>query len=295
MAAPFRPALTSLEDRLLCSLLRVTNTRRFPFSAVAHVQVVYDTNLNRRADADDARAGASAVMIGRDTALTSAHVVYDGGLGGLAISVSIAPGQQGRFKPFGTFVASSWVVPSLYTRSNPAGIDTAADFAVLNFKPRQTSSGAVHVGDLTGWMTPRAFPDQTLRGLTVLNVGYPAQSFPGTVPFRSAGPILNSRERSGVGYFSYSNLDIPIEEGSSGSPLFRKIKGTGTILVGLTEATILGANVNLATKITPRVTSFIKTAQKVTEPGGHVVTFSYGSGGPLLPGFDARVISANVD
>lgn len=273
----FRPLVSALEDRLVCSaLLHVNNTQRFPFSAIGHVDVTYDSNQNGIADPGDAQAEASAVMIGPDTALTSAHVVYDATLGGLAIQVSLTPGQNSGFRPFGTFEASSWVVPTLYTLAGASdGVNTASDIAVLNFTPIHTASGAEHIGDLTGFMTPRAFSDRTLHGLGVVNVGYPADTFSGLVPFRSAGPILASREVGGIGYFEYSNLAIPIQEGSSGSPLFRKIPGTGYVVVGLTEATLEGAELNLATKITSRVNSFIKLAETIPNGGGHVLNFRF--------------------
>jgi V8-like Glu-specific endopeptidase len=266
----------ALEDRLVCSFVHVTHTQVFPASAVVHVDVVYDSNHNGIVDPNDVQAEASGVMVGPDTCLTSAHVVYDSTAGGLALKVTITPGENSSFHPFGTFAASSWVIPALYTDPTTSdGVDTAADIAVLNFQPINTSSGQTHIGDLTGWMTPRAFPDRTLNGLQVTNIGYPADTFSGTVPFRSSGPIMTSHQVGGVGYFSFSNISIPIQEGSSGSPLFRKLPGSGTVVVGLTEATIIGANLNLATKITARVKDFIAAAKQDTGTGGMILPFAF--------------------
>jgi V8-like Glu-specific endopeptidase len=279
----FRPNFMALEERLLCSLTPVANTAQFPNSAIIHVTDWFDTNHDGKLDAGDGLAEASGVMIGPDTALTSAHVVYDSTLGGFATGVTSTPGQNGNHRPFGTFAATAWVVPTIYTNpltSDP--IDTATDIAVLHFNPIHRNGRITHIGALTGWLTPKAYSARGLQGVTFTNVGYPADTFSGRNQFQSSGPLLASQQFESVGILRYSNLTIPIEAGSSGSPLFRRTK-SGTFIVGLTEATLVGAEMNLATEITGGLENFIHTAEQVSGGRGQAIPFAPSTGTSSLP------------
>jgi V8-like Glu-specific endopeptidase len=269
---PFRPTVRTLEDRLLCSFTPVTNTTFFPYSAIAHVNVWYDRNHNGINDAGDAYAKASAVMIGPDTALTSAHVVYDAMLGGMATQVVVTPGQNGKLHPFGSFRASTWAIPSLFSDPRtPIFVNSAADIAVITLAANSTSAGPVHAGNLTGWFTPRALSNSALAGLDVLNDGYPAATLSGMRQYRSSGAVLSARDYGQLGLMRTSDITLSIQPGSSGSPLFRRTSH-GAFVVGLTEATLVDAHVNLSTKITPEILRFIAAAQQTISPGGHLMS-----------------------
>ncbi len=274
--ARFRPTVGILEERLLCSLAPVPNSAAFPYSAVVHVVAWYDTNHDGKLDGGDAIASGSGVMIGPNAALTSAHVVYDPSLGGQATQVRITPGQNGSRVPFGTFTAASWVIPSVYANPRTGSfLDTATDLAVLNFKPVTDAGRTIDIGSLTGTFAPRAFADTHLKGVQVRNIGYPADTFSGRTQLQSSGRLLSSQQVGGAGVLRFSDISIPIQEGSSGSPIFLRVAGHEPEVVGITEATLLGEGMNLATKITGRVNTFIQAAEQATGSGGQILPFSF--------------------
>jgi V8-like Glu-specific endopeptidase len=169
----------------------------------------------------------------------------------------------------------SWVIPSLYTRATHViALRSGADFAVLQLAPVQRGSSSVDVGSLTGWLGREAMSNRSLKGATVTNVGYPAQTFSGVNQYRSRGPILLAQQLDGVGVLAFSNLSLPIQDGSSGSPLFRAT-AHGPVIVGLTEGSFVGTPINIATKITNRVNDFIESAEQQLSSGGQVLHFDF--------------------
>jgi glutamyl endopeptidase len=273
--ASYRPSLQCLEDRTLCTLLPITATSHFPYSAIVHVNAWFGTPHHGGIVSVVAGLEASAVMIGPDTAITSAHVVYNRSLGGLARQVTVTPGQDGHTAPFGSVRVVSWVIPSLYTSlKTTIGLNSGADIAVLQLAPLYRSGQNVPVGEITGWLGHAAYSNQTLENLRVTNVGYPAETLSGINQYRSRGPILFAQDFDGVGVLTFNNHALTIQDGSSGSPLIRATLH-GPIVVGLVEASLVDSPINLATRITNRVNDFIVRGEKFAAEGGHVIHFNF--------------------
>lgn len=82
------------------------------------------------------------------------------------------------------------------------------------------------------------------------------------------------QQLGGVGLLSFSNVAIPIQEGSSGSPLIRTTLH-GPVVVGLTEAAFPSFHFDIASRITTRVNDFIAAADELTVTGGKILHFNF--------------------
>jgi V8-like Glu-specific endopeptidase len=281
-----------LENRLVFSgFITIPNTSDYPFRAVAHVSTWWDMNHNSRRD-DGEEFQATAEMIGPDSALTSAHVVYNASRGGFAKSVSIEPGRQGSTQPFGSFRAKNWEIPSYY-KSHPS---TSVDLAVLNFSPINFLTGSKSVGEITGWFGYKSiFSDSALKGSTIYNIGYPAESKSGVNEYRSTGKIYAAHSPSPVGWLEYRTSDIPVEHGSSGSPIYQLTSSGDRVVVGVHSRRNSNGTIGYAARITSPISSFIRQAEKVTTGGGGTVKFAVGvSVKPVGFGLDSTATDAAV-
>ncbi len=274
----FRPTLQCLEQRALCSLTPVTNTTQFPYSAVLHVDAVFDTNHNGRIDNQDGGLEGTAVMIGPSTALTDAHVVFDPELGGLAGQVIVTPGQNGHVAPFGSDPASAWVIPAQYPSTFTPGLflaNAGSDLAVLQLPPVRQNGRDVPLGMETGWLGHAAYTDRSLIGLKVTNIGYPAQTLSGINQYRSHGPLVNAFFLDGVGGLIFDNRSITTQKGSSGSPFIRATP-QGPIVVAL-DGRALSPPLKFAVRITNRMNDFIQQTEQLPVSGGQVLNFNFGA------------------
>jgi hypothetical protein len=84
-------------------------------------------------------------------------------------------------------------------------------------------------------------------------------------------PPCRPRTANAAGGAACRLLRLLLEPGICGSPLFRRTTH-GAFVVGLTEATLVDAHVNLSTKITPEILRFIAAAQQTISPGGHLMS-----------------------
>jgi V8-like Glu-specific endopeptidase len=247
-----RLEVTPLEPRFLCSAEPILDTRPFPFRAVAKLVSWFDVNRNGIEDGGEVYQ-ATAAMIGPRSALTSAHIVYDVGLGGFATKVTIQPGATGGRAPFGTFRATNFVITNLYRQHEGAGNDVA----VLNF--------AVNIGRRTGWFRYLGYKSSALTRAQLHNIGYPGDTQTGEQQFSSSGfPIKLTQSE-----IRYRTSSILVEHGSSGSPLFRQFPASSQrVIVGLHSRRINHGAVGVSTRITPRLVRFIHHAQQQRLRGG---------------------------
>lgn len=247
-----------LEERKLCSAVPVGDTAVFPFRAVGQVVSWFDLNHDRRQEPGELFTG-TATMIGPHSALTSAHVVYDPAFGGFARAVTFEPGLNGDVAPFRTFVVRSWVISSRFQADNGAGYD----LAVLNF--------AMRVGGVTGFLGVRAFPSQSLSHFLVNNIGYPGETHSGDEQFLSSGLVTGVTATD----VRYRTVDIPVQHGSSGSPIYIYILASGERdIVAVHSRRIAGNRIGVGTRITPFEVRFILRAESASGTGGQVKVVS---------------------
>ncbi len=131
----------------------VYDTEAFPWSAVAKVYAHFP---------DGAAFEGSAVLVGRDQALTAGHVVYDPRHGGWADDVVVVPGFDLGYEPFGEYVAQE-------LRSFAGFVDDRDydyDIALLGLDAR--------AGDLTGWLGIAVRDDAETFDALLNTAGYPA-------------------------------------------------------------------------------------------------------------------------
>ena len=268
--------IETLEDRrLFAGLVAVNNTEAFPYSAVADVSSWWDLDKDGRKESDEVFS-STAVMIGSDSALTSAHSVYNANRGGFAKEVSIMPGRNGSDLPFGTIAAKNWVIPSMYKTNKVASLD----IGVLNFNKLNFFTGSQSVGDLTGWFGYRS-SDSTasLKGKTVNNIGYPGSGLgkDGVTQWRSTGPLKDAWSNGIVGTLNYKPSDIPTAPGSSGSPIYVFNSSTNNRqVIGIHHGKKDDGTIGVAARITPAIVKYIRSAQALAKSGGQSVNFSIG-------------------
>ena len=149
----------------------------------------------------------TGAMIGNQTVLTAAHIVYDPSLGGWAGSITFVPGLNGHSLPFGETTVVSHSVPPAWIDSG----DEGSDMAVLTL---DTDAGVQ-----TGFFEI-AEPDASfIGGLSLMSAGYPADL---DNDFQYSAP------GSGLGVdgdFLLENIDT--EPGQSGSPIWYVDSTTG--------------------------------------------------------------------
>jgi V8-like Glu-specific endopeptidase len=251
-----RLEVMALEDRLLCTAQLIADTLPEPFRAVGKVVSWWDMNHNGIQDNGEVFE-ATAAMIGRHAALTSAHVVYDAELGGFATRITFMPGFDGARPPLGSFRATSWVIPALYLHEPYAGDDVA----VLNFAP--------NVGSSTGWFNWKVYGPGALRTLELHNIGYPGDTHSGEQQYFSTGkPVLITATE-----IRYHTKDLPVEHGSSGSPMYVTSPSTGRhYIVGLHSRRIDNGAIGLSVRITLSISDFIRSAADERGHGGLVNT-----------------------
>jgi V8-like Glu-specific endopeptidase len=255
---------------VLCSASLVWDTTQYPYRAVGQVTSWWDMNHNGRMDSGEVFS-ATAAMIGRTAALTSGHVVYNPSRGGFATSVSMTPGLDGTYRPFGTFQARSWVVSSAYKKSGAA----AWDVAVLDFSSR--------VGTSTDWFGWKAYTTSFLRKAVVNNIGYPAETRSGNEQYSSHGyPVAVDS-----GTVSYATSDVPVEHGSSGSPVYVYLPSTGRrYIVAVHSRRNLAGDVGMGTRLNSLEAAFIDAAEHNTGRGGRTGPFTVSRiSSPSIPFF----------
>jgi len=178
-------------------------------------------------------SACSATLIGRSTAVSSAHCFANGG-GGFFGPRSWAPGvdrNDANPYPFGIFQPCYWVtVPGGWLSSG----DATYDYAVIEFGPGFPTCG-INIGDSTGWLGwwPRP-PDGSVSGRTNYIYGYP-----GSPPASPGWPSLWGSGRccdlSASGTDEYHHY-IDASPGNSGSGHYFIYSDGGRYVVGTWRA-----------------------------------------------------------
>lgn len=223
-----RPQVEALEDRVLLTVFwpddrtLVTNTTRYPWSAVARIVTTFR---------DGYKIGGSGAMVGSKHLLTAAHMVYNHAHGGWATSVAVSPGQNGYSKPFGTVYSTrlrSWTGWTLYG-------DTSSDMALVTLNKT--------IGYSTGWFGLKS--NAISAGTGVNTAGYPGDKG-GIYMYRAYGPV--SYVSDGMAFYK-GTLDAYF--GQSGSPLWVYNSSTASrYIVGVHAAQEQDSSYNVGAVLT---------------------------------------------
>ncbi len=141
---------------------QVLDTTVYPFSAIAYLNLT------------TASGGGSCTgtFVGPDVLLTAAHCLW-GVDDGFTQAVSVTPGKDNAFEPFGSEEAFDWVVPQEWIDS--AGNDTLWDFGIIVM-----NDGTL--GNTVGWLAVASMLTDTLSrpDFTPGIIGYPGDIGDGT-------------------------------------------------------------------------------------------------------------------
>ncbi len=232
-----RLTLEPLEERLVLSIQPVTDTTPYPFSAVVQIDV---SNHGKG-------LSGTGALIDSTHVLTAAHVLYDIDTRTLAGSVTVYAGRNGvNVVPFGGVRGTRVVVHALYASGRYAGT-AAYDLGIITLdRPLGNTTGFFGVSSL--------FQDSYFdNGGTLDILGYPGDTHSGVNQFFDTGPALDA-DANDV-YWRMS--DLPIEHGSSGSPVYVKdSSGHRSITAVVSE---LSTTEGIGTRITAAKYNWIQT------------------------------------
>lgn len=210
----FRPSLEALEDRNLLSPVLITDTTKFPFSAVVQTVTTWP---------DGAHAQGTGTMVNPNTVLTAGHVVYDYAHGGWAQSIQVIAGRNGNSEPYGV---------AYKTRDKTFTVFMADD--KVNSENHPKGDGDIgfislnrNLGYLTGWLGFSG-GQSTSYNYQVGKVGYPGEDgYDGTHMYDNYGGtnIGGPGTNSNFAYWGWSTSSMTALKGESGSSLVLDVNG----------------------------------------------------------------------
>ncbi len=155
---------------------------------------------------DGRQSRCTGWFIGPCTVMTAGHCVYSHSAGGWARRIEVIPGMNGRSRPFGSQVGTSFRSVTGWTRSRSPNYDYGAIILPNS-----------NLGRRVGYFGFASLSSSSLRNLLVNNSGYPGDKPFGTQWF-NAGRITSVTSRR-----IYYMLDT--YGGQSGSPTWRYRNG----------------------------------------------------------------------
>lgn len=221
-AAPSAASIYGSDDRRF-----VGDTSVFPYSAIGRVELWYGSTFYV----------GSGVMIGRQLALTAAHVTDAAASAG---SIRFVPGGSSRAEPFGR-IGVVKVLPAPWWT---AYADDGYDLSILVLD--------APIGDQTGYFQIDVQPDASFDGLSLTSAGYPSDL--GIDMYTVAGRT----------YGMDGNVilhDLDSEPGQSGSPMWHGGNDpASTRLVGILEGSYIrfgAGEIGIAARIDRSVADWI--------------------------------------
>ncbi|WP_299442053.1 trypsin-like peptidase domain-containing protein [uncultured Rhodospira sp.] len=182
------------------------DTDVYPYSAVVYVEATFP---------DGSRYSGSGFLVGPNDVLTASHVIYDVNEGGVATSVTVTPGLDGGYAPYGAHAVAQ--IDYLPVDADGDGYlstwDSRNDFALLALETDVASRTGLFALDYDG-------------GSALYNVtGYPG------VYATAEGPRMTNDSGYVVENMLYSNYEfvsVETNPGNSGGPLWTLENGTAT-------------------------------------------------------------------
>lgn len=182
------------------------DTDVYPYSAVVYVEATFD---------DGSVYSGSGFMVGPNDVLTASHVIYDFYEGGLATSVTVTPGLDGAYEPFGSYTVAKidYLPVDVDGDGYMSPWDSQRDFALLGLDVDVASQTGLFALDYDG-------------GSALYNVtGYPG------VYATDEGPRMtndNGYVVENMRYTNYEYVSVETNPGNSGGPLWTLENGTAT-------------------------------------------------------------------
>lgn len=205
-----RPKLEVLEDRLLMSVFGSVDWKHISTGAADDYPYSAAVSIYRR-NSDGSLGGkiGSGAMVGPNTVLTAAHVIYDTDTNSYRNDLLIVPGQVGDFKPFGAAASTAVLTVSGYTQDHADRYDVGLIYLDRNLGSFTGSFGLMQKAE--------SFFDN--RGFVNI-LHYPSDSLDGRHLVYSKGNVSY-----GTNEFILYNGTLDTEPGSSGSPVYVIEKG----------------------------------------------------------------------
>ncbi len=209
----------------------LTNLTTYPNRTTCWIFAVFPNNIPQQV--------GTGVMMGKNTVLTCAHVLYSREYRKWARDVKVVPAAfsgtvpNPEYAPFGyAFKEYAWISGDYMTSS--ATIAPEYDWGVIKLTE--------NLGDKTGFCDPHSTTEELLNK-KVISKGYPNPD--GTrriIPYEAPGKIIE------VNDLSYDTT-IDMEQGQSGSPIF--FESNQTNIIGILSAIYNNKKATKAIRITP--------------------------------------------
>lgn len=213
------------------SRVKVTNTTAWPYRALVYVRAYF-------AKLPGAYLQGTGTLIGAETVLTAAHVVYSPLYGGYSSKVEVVPAYNRGAAPYGTAVGNKLDLLPGYTSS----LSNASDMAVVKLSSA--------IGKKTGWLKSAS---GIKVGQTLTLSGYSADL--GGALGTSSGVMLS------VSPLVLYTIDST--SGSSGSPLYNAADQVQAVH-GFSEGTTLNGGAPITSSINNTLIQWRNASSNVT-------------------------------
>ncbi|HYE72660.1 MAG TPA: trypsin-like serine protease, partial [Blastocatellia bacterium] len=149
--------------------IKITNTTSYPWRAITKLYMKFPNGLTY---------SCSGTLINAKYVLTAGHCIHSKSDGGWATSVTVIPGLNGSYKPYGQTHATYLRSYTGWTVSESSN----HDFGLITL--------AAPLGSSTGWLGLKAY--SSVDGLTSNIAGYPGDKDSGLGLYYHWGPINSS-------------------------------------------------------------------------------------------------------
>lgn len=215
------------------SRVKVTSTTAYPNRAIAYLYIVFPNN---------SAGSCTGWLIGRRAVATAGHCVYNKSAGGWAKSITIYPGANGSYAPYGYAVkVGLWSVSGWVTSNN-----WEYDYGAI--KTSYLKGTTTYPGNRVGWFGFRWQSSNTFSGT------YTVRGYPGDKPYRTLWTMNGYVYTLGYARKLWYKMDT--YGGQSGSPIYHIFNSTCCYGVGIHAygaSTIGGVQYNSGTRITQGV------------------------------------------
>jgi V8-like Glu-specific endopeptidase len=176
--------------------IKITNTAVYPWRAITKLYMTFPNGLTY---------SCSGTMVNPKYVLTAGHCVFSSADGGWAKTITVIPGLNGTYKPYGQTTATYMRSYTGWTVSGSSN----HDFGLITL--------ASPLGSSTGWFGLKSY--SSVDGLSANLAGYPGDKDGGLGLYYGFGPITSS-----TAYRVFYSIDT--YGGQSGSGVYHIEPGT---------------------------------------------------------------------